>query len=72
MNCWHCDRPAHGACRFCGRGICREHTQTMPFVLAAFAAKESIQVIVVADALYCGICKPQEEPVTLESERNLT
>lgn len=39
----------------------------MPFVLAAFTEKESVKTIVVDDALYCGVCKPKEEPVELET-----
>jgi len=68
MNCWHCERPAHGICAFCGRGICKEHAQTMPNILSIYRGKEDnkLKAIVVADALYCGICKPKEEPVELE------
>ena len=50
MNCWHCERPAHGACRFCGRGVCKEHTKSMPFVLATYSEKDSVKAVVVDDA----------------------
>ena len=67
MNCWHCDRPAHGTCIFCGRAICKEHAQTMPNVLTVYRDKgEKLKAIVVAEALYCGVCKPREAPVDVE------
>jgi hypothetical protein len=67
MECWHCNRPAHGVCRFCGRGLCRDHAQKMPFILSTFADKDgALKAVVVDDTLYCGICKPQESPITLK------
>jgi len=66
MNCWHCDRPAHGACRFCGRGVCREHAQALPHIEALYHNDKEVQkALVVAEALYCGVCRPQEDPVEL-------
>lgn len=66
MNCWHCDRPAQGACRFCGRGVCREHAQSMPYIVDTFRNDAGVhKALVVADALYCGICDPKEDPVDL-------
>jgi hypothetical protein len=66
MNCWHCDRPAHGVCRFCGRAVCKEHTQTMPYILDIFGQeKRPPQALVVADAVWCGVCRPKEDPVEL-------
>ncbi|MFN2165385.1 MAG: hypothetical protein ACK2U9_03905 [Anaerolineae bacterium] len=66
MNCWHCDRPAHGICRFCGRAVCKEHALSHPFILDIFGGKpEAYRALVVADALYCGVCKPKEDPVEL-------
>ena len=67
MECWHCNRPAHGTCRFCGRGICRDHAQKMPFVLEIFKDKQgNNKAVVVDDALYCGLCKPKDTPVALK------
>jgi hypothetical protein len=66
MNCWHCDRPAQGACRFCGRGVCREHARTLPHIEALYQNEEGVQkALVVAEALYCGVCRPQDDPVEL-------
>jgi hypothetical protein len=66
MNCWHCDRPAHATCRFCGRGLCREHTKSMPFIVEIYRNEAGVhKALVVADAVYCGLCKPKEDPVEL-------
>jgi hypothetical protein len=70
MNCWHCDRPAHGACQFCGRGVCREHAQTLPHIVEIYRDDEGMhQALVVADALHCGVCQPREDPVELPQLR---
>lgn len=67
MNCWHCDRPAHGHCRFCGRAVCKNHIQKMPFILDIYHNKEGeIKALVVEDTLYCGVCKPHEAPLRLK------
>lgn len=66
MNCYHCERPAHGICRFCGRAICKDHAKSMPFILTAFSSGEVIKVIAVDDALFCGLCNPKEEPIDLD------
>ncbi len=66
MNCWHCDRPAHGSCRFCGRGVCKEHARTLPHIEEIFVGEKGVPTaLVVADALYCGVCRPREDPVEL-------
>ncbi|MBN1873521.1 MAG: hypothetical protein JXA33_04765 [Anaerolineae bacterium] len=66
MNCWHCDRPAHGVCRFCGRGVCKEHAQTMPYIITIYRDGDGMPMaLVVVDALYCGICKPKQDPIPL-------
>ncbi|PDW04579.1 hypothetical protein [Candidatus Viridilinea mediisalina] len=64
MNCWHCDRPAHGVCRFCGRALCRDHVREMPYIVALYKDQHNThQAIVTARALFCGVCEPREEPV---------
>jgi hypothetical protein len=66
MNCWHCDRPAHGVCRFCGRAVCREHAQVLPHIEALYHDENGVQkALVVGEALYCGVCRPQDDPVEL-------
>ena len=66
MQCWQCEEPARGVCRFCGRAVCHEHASEMPFVLTIYVGADSTpKAVVVADALYCGQCKPQPEPIAM-------
>lgn len=66
MNCWHCDRPAHGTCRFCGRAVCKEHAKTLPHIEEIYQSEQgTYKGLVVADALWCGVCEPKEDPVDL-------
>ncbi|MEW6686776.1 MAG: hypothetical protein AB1393_11320 [Candidatus Edwardsbacteria bacterium] len=66
MECWHCERPAQGTCKFCGRGVCKEHAKTLPNIIALYQGKDEVQkALVVEDTLYCGVCKPKEDPIEL-------
>jgi Uncharacterized protein conserved in archaea (DUF2180) len=65
MDCWHCHRTAVGSCRFCGRGICEDHVETLPFVLELFKTQDVTHALVVEDALYCGACRPRPDPLSL-------
>lgn len=68
MDCWTCERTALAACRFCGRGACREHAKVLPFVLEVLRGRppdDSAQALVVDDAIHCGVCHPRGEPVPL-------
>ncbi|KAA3645066.1 MAG: hypothetical protein DWQ07_16880 [Chloroflexi bacterium] len=61
MECWECDKPAKAACAFCGRFVCKEHAGKRPNILAMYlGAKETPKLIPVADAIWCGICDPQD------------
>jgi hypothetical protein len=67
MNCIQCDRSAHATCRFCGRAVCKDHIKTSPFILSVYRGENNInKAIVVANAVYCGICDPREQPVALK------
>jgi hypothetical protein len=67
MNCWHCDRPAHGTCRFCGRAVCRDHVQTLPYITEIFQnSRGEYKALVIANTIYCGVCQPREEPITVQ------
>jgi hypothetical protein len=67
MNCWQCDRPAHGVCVFCGRAVCKEHARTLPDILHMYHSKEGRhKALVVADAISCGLCQLLDDPVDLE------
>ena len=64
MNCWHCDRPAHGVCRFCGRAVCKDHAQTLPYITELYRNhKNQYKALVVGNTLYCGVCEPKEDPI---------
>lgn len=66
MDCWHCERPAKGVCHFCGRGLCKEHTQTMPDVREIYKNNQNkLMAIVIDNVLYCGACKPKGEPIEM-------
>jgi len=67
MNCWHCERPAHSSCIFCGRAVCREHVKNLPHIVALYRdEKNSVQALVTPEAVHCGVCKPLGRPVKLE------
>lgn len=68
MKCWHCERPSHATCRFCGRGVCKEHAQEMPYVVHTYHTTQGdYKAIVVDGAIWCGLCKPQQDPIPLEN-----
>ncbi|MBI4615136.1 MAG: hypothetical protein HY720_16095 [Planctomycetes bacterium] len=67
MNCWHCERPAHGTCAFCGRAVCKAHAQSLPNILALYTGTGGVKkAIVVGNALFCGACSPNETPVEMK------
>jgi hypothetical protein len=38
----------------------------MPFIVEIYRSAEGVhKALVVADAVYCGVCKPKEDPVEL-------
>jgi hypothetical protein len=66
MNCIHCNRTAHASCKFCGRAICKDHISQYPYIISVYTGEDGVpKAIVVPDAVYCGICKPREQPVPL-------
>lgn len=67
MQYIHCSESARGVCRFCGRALCQEHMKkNMPYIITIYVGEQSVpKAVVVADALYCGICKPQPEPIEM-------
>jgi hypothetical protein len=38
----------------------------MAYVLAIFQGADDLKALAVDDALYCGICKPRPEPISME------
>jgi hypothetical protein len=67
MDCWHDRKTAVGNCRFCGRGLCEDHVQTRPYILELYRSRDDDvpKVLVVEDALYCGVCTPRPDPLDL-------
>ena len=66
MECWHCNKPAQGVCRFCGRAVCKEHASKLPYIITVYVGEGKVpKAIVVADALFCGVCRPQPEPIEM-------
>jgi len=64
MECWHCGRPAQGVCRFCGRGVCKAHAKKMPSIVSIWPEADGTKkAVVVSDALWCNVCRPENDPV---------
>jgi hypothetical protein len=64
MNCWECEKPANAVCKFCGRAVCKDHASKMPMFLAMYLGGNSTpKGLVVSDAIWCGQCQPQPEPI---------
>jgi hypothetical protein len=53
-------------CRFCGRGVCKVHAKTLPFLFEAWDQGGSLRGLAVEDALHCGVCNVRAEPVDVE------
>jgi len=66
MLCWECDQPARAVCTFCGRAVCKDHAAKMSTFIAMFLGGEDTpKGLAVADAIWCGICQPQPEPIPM-------
>jgi hypothetical protein len=66
MVCHTCAQPAMGICKFCGRAVCSHHHSQMPVILAVYVGRaQTPKTIVVAGALWCGVCQPQPEPIPM-------
>jgi hypothetical protein len=67
MLCFHCEQAARGVCRFCGRGLCKDHMKKrMPFIITIYVGEHNTpKAIVVRDALWCNVCRPEPEPVEM-------
>lgn len=66
MNCWECNRPAHGVCKFCGRAVCKDHVQEKLHIISVFGEEKKEKALVTQKVLFCGKCKPVGEPILLE------
>ena len=66
MRCWVCGADAEGTCRFCGRGICKTHARTRPFLFEAWEDSDKLRALAVEDALHCGVCNVNLNPIDAE------
>ena len=63
---WISGKPAHAMCQFCGRFVNKEEAQTLPFPMAIFVGENNTpKVLVVSGAIWCGICRPQQDPMEI-------
>jgi len=58
MICYYCEKNARAICRFCGAGVCPDHTRANRFV-SGWAAEGRADNIVVFNAIWCGRCAVQ-------------
>ncbi|MBN1287121.1 MAG: hypothetical protein JXB47_17100 [Anaerolineae bacterium] len=66
MKCWVCEEPAQAICKFCGRALCKDHVSKMPYIAAVYVGNNRTpKLVVIADTIWCGICKPQAEPIEM-------
>ncbi len=67
MLCIHCEKPARGLCKFCGRALCLDHMETkMPYIITIYVGDGNVpKAVVVGDVPWCGVCKPQPEPIEM-------
>ena len=68
MECWHCERPSHANCQFCGRAVCKTHAEEKPFLLHTYRTTQGkYKAFVVRRAVWCGVCEPQTDPIELKN-----
>ena len=67
MICHECSQQAMGICKFCGRGVCADHYTTVtPTMLAMYLGEANTpKAVVVSNVLWCGVCRPQPEPIEI-------
>lgn len=67
MICHKCGQPAIGVCKFCGRGVCKDHHSTsLPTIMAMYLGSDNTpKAVVVSNVLWCGECQPQPEPIEM-------
>lgn len=64
--CWLSGKPANAVCRFCGRFVAKDHASKYPYFLTVYVGANNIpKAMVVADAIWCGECKPESEPIPM-------
>ncbi|SRR5260370_38024091 len=66
MECWVGGEPANGVCRLCGRAVCKLHSKEMPYLTVAYSSPHGLEGLAVEGVLWCGVCRPRPEPVSLD------
>ena len=55
-----------GLCHCCVRSVYDNCDGPMPFILTIFTGRDDVpKAVVTADALWCGTCRPQPEPIPM-------
>ena len=58
MKCNECGDEATAICKFCGRAVCRGHTQEMPYPTGyprdSFGKRDN--AVRIKNAVWCGTC----------------
>jgi hypothetical protein len=44
--------------------VCGEHRESLPYIVSVYLT-DVARAIVVADTLFCGVCRPQPAPVEM-------
>jgi len=70
MRCWMCGDQADGWQPHSAGGICKAHARTRPFLLQVWSDANNLKGLAVEDALHCGVCKVQPQPIDLEFLRS--
>lgn len=53
-------------CRFCGRGVCKQHHKEKPFVLSVYLGIDQTPLVLAVDnVLACDTCRPMPRPVRM-------
>ena len=65
MKCMRCDEQAEAVCALCGQAVCSNRLQTLNCIITVYRSttKRVTKAPVVADAVFCGLSKPQPEPL---------
>jgi hypothetical protein len=46
--------------------VCKTHTKEMPYIIHTYRTTAgTYKAIVVSGAVYCGVCKPKQDPISL-------
>lgn len=60
-------KPANAVCMFCGRLVSKDVASKRPYFMTVYVGQyDTPKAIVVADAIWCGICRPQPEPIPMK------